>query len=177
MGILVAASFVGWWFLASAWVKWRDPKTFAAILGTYPLLAPLRSALVVRVVPAVEGAIGLALLSVHPLALLYGASVALLFVASVSAVVAIRLARGERRFRCGCGGNLGESHSAAAVLARNAVIVTLLVCVIFHIESISDRTEPVLPAFLAGGGAMLGVRFAGAVRFAWRATREWKASG
>lgn len=177
MDILVAANFVGVWFLASAWFKWRDPKTFAAILGTYPLLAPLRSALAVRVVPAVECAIGLALLSAQPRALLYGASVAWLFVASASAVVAIRLARGERRFRCGCGGNLGESHAAAAVLARNAVLAALLVGVMLHIESMSNRTEAVLPALLTGCGAVLGVRFAGAARFAWRATREWKASG
>ena len=177
MGILFATNIAGMWFLASAWSKLRDPRTFSEIVPTYPLPGALRSAHFIRAVPIFESATGLALLSAHPRVVSLGACVALLFIACASLMVAIRWTRGERRFRCGCGGDLAESSPAAEVLARNLGLAALLAVSVWGAGSTSYPIEAVAPALLTGCGAVIGARLAGAARSAWGFSKEWNAPG
>jgi len=109
--------------LSAALHKARDLPGFTAILAGYGLLPAGGPRPVARVLPAGEAAIGLALLApaAGAAAALAGAALLALY----TAAAAVALARGRRGLPCGCGGPAGAGVLGPALLARNAVLVTL----------------------------------------------------
>jgi len=109
--------------LSAAHHKARDLRGFAASLGSYGLLPRVWWLPAARLLLAAEAATGLALLAPGAGALPALAAAALLLVYTGAGAVA--LARGRRGIPCGCGGPAGGGVLGSALLARNAVLVTL----------------------------------------------------
>ncbi|MGH8973988.1 MAG: MauE/DoxX family redox-associated membrane protein [Acidimicrobiia bacterium] len=106
-------------FALSAGAKLADLPATAAGLAAFGAPAPH---LVARVLPAVEAALAVALLAVpdHP-----GPGLAaLLTVAAFTAMVGMRLARGQA-VPCPCFGARGVRPVSAASLVRNVALLTL----------------------------------------------------
>jgi len=109
--------------LSAALHKARDLPGFAAVLAGYGLLPAGGPRPVARALPVGEAAIGLGLLvpAAGAAAALAGAALLSLY----TAAAAVALARGRRGLPCGCGGPAGAGVLGPALLARNAVLVTL----------------------------------------------------
>jgi len=109
--------------LSAALHKARDLRGFAVALAGYGLLPAGWSRPVARALPAVEATLGLALLvpGAGAPAALAGAALLSLYTAAAAAA----LGRGRRGLPCGCGGPAGAGVLGPALLARNAVLVTL----------------------------------------------------
>lgn len=168
---------LGLLLLLTAWSKYREPRKFLEIVQDYPWLRSTMPRRWVWMVPWLEALLGVALLSLNPWLTTAALVGVLLWILLASIAVAARLVRGERRFRCGCGGNLDEEHSAAGVLQRNGLLSILVggVLAIGHPGWPVDTA--VLPVYLTAVGGVLGVGLAGAALRAWRNTGQWKVSG
>jgi hypothetical protein len=165
---------LGMGLLAAAWAKVRDFDLFLELVRGYPLPGRLGPRAVAVGVPALEGVLGTALLSLHPLLSRVGAAGTLALLAAVSGAVGYRLLRGEKRFRCGCGGDLAADHSAAAVLLRNALLAAAAG---LAVAGPAAGPAGALPLWLTGAGLVLGAKGAAAALRARRFAREWTASG
>lgn len=170
------SSFVGVFFGTSAWSKFRDPVTFSRISRDYPLPRLVSARFVGRTIPYLELALALCLLGWPFWSVTLPTIGAILFLAAVSLGVGVRLSRGERRFPCGCTGDLTASHSALGVLGRNLLLISLLQLQVFaHHPSLP--AGPVLAAYFVGVGVTLVLQLAEAARIALATRNEWKATG
>ncbi len=106
--------------LVGGWQKLRDPQVFAAAIDNYRLLPESLSPLLARLLPLVEIAAALLLLSPEHSDLGGRLSIAVLLL--VTAAVAINLLRGHADIDCGCGGLSAQRLSWGLVL-RNAVLL------------------------------------------------------
>jgi hypothetical protein len=170
------ACFFGLWLLSSAWSKLRDPQAFGEIVRSYPLPRWVNPGALARGIPLLEVLLGLTLLSLDPR--LAGPALigTLGFLGMTTAAVISRLARGEKRFRCGCGGDLGEVHSGSVILLRNTLLIGLGIIGLASADGLSP-SNAALPIYLTGGGLVLGLKLAAALLRAWRYRTEWKVSG
>lgn len=166
---------VGLWLLAAAWAKVRRFDTFIQIVRTYPLPGWLRPS-VGYAIPVVEALLAFALLSPWPALAARGLVATLILLCPMSGAVALRLARGERRFRCGCGGDLTREHSAIFVLARNILVGAAVPAALLILRPGFEASVQ-LPLYLAGAAVVLGLRLADAAVVGWRSALEWKAAG
>ena len=105
--------------LAGAWQKLRDPVVFEAAIENYGLLPAGGAAVLARVLPLVEAAAGVLILLAETAP--YGALLAVVLLAVVSAAVAINLWRGRSEIDCGCGGLSQQTLSWGLVL-RNGIL-------------------------------------------------------
>ena len=110
-------------FLSAASHKLLQPQAFAATFVAYRVL-PGRLAPLSRLVPLMEGVVGVSLLSgaARPAAAAAGA----LLLALYAGVVALNLHRGRRDLACGCGGPNDHRPIAAWMVWRNLILALLL---------------------------------------------------
>src|SRR5262245_37966536 len=127
-------SFIGALLLSSAWAKKRHPDVFVEIVRSYPLPSYLKTRAWARMVLLTESLLGLALLSGHDRVVDGGLWGAIIFIFAATCAVLARLARGERRFPCGCGGNLSEAQNATLLLVRNLLLLVLLATAVVTAE-------------------------------------------
>src|SRR5262249_19472807 len=169
------SSFLAVVFLSSAWSKFRDPATFVMIMESYRLPRGMRIS--ARGIPWLEALLGLALLSPNVRWTVTALGGALVFILVASGAVAIRLLRGEKRFRCGCGGDLTEEHNGVGIIVRNILLILLVILGLVGASSHWLPATPVLPIYLIGMSLALCWQLGEALLRAWRFTYEWKASG
>jgi len=170
--------FIGVLLLSSALAKFRDPATFREIILDYRLPQLLKVIPMARVVPALESLLGLGLLSLFQPLSLFALGGSLLFVGIATVVVARRVMRGERSFRCGCEGDLRETKSAAAILLRNTSLIAIIaVAGIIQTQIETSVWSMPPPIYLASGGLMLCLRLTGAAVRAMRSLNAWKVDG
>lgn len=170
--------FMGILLALSAWSKFRDPAAFLEVVRGYPLPKWADARVWWSAVGPLEGLLGVALLFGRPGWLTQGALAgALAFVGFATVAVAVRRARGETRFRCGCGGDLSEVQGASWILARNGVLMAVLAAGLAEAPAGHQRAATSPPLVLAGVGLVLGLRLFEAALRAWGITREWKALG
>jgi len=103
---------------AAAWHKLSEPDVFAGSLAAYRLLPQGLVAPVARVLPIVEGALGVGILvpATRSAALLLLAALVLVY----GTAMAINLLRGRHDIDCGCG---GATHPLSwGLVARNLVL-------------------------------------------------------
>lgn len=109
-------------FATAAWHKLSELRRFEAAVRAYELVPPRASSLLSRFLPAIEGAIAVALL--HPAsqrpAAIGAAGVLLLYTGAIS----INLARGRRRIDCGCFRSSTETPLSEALIVRNLGLLT-----------------------------------------------------
>lgn len=106
--------------------KLRSPRHYGAVVEAYRLLPRGSGTAVALALGTLEALSGLAILlpSAHVAGLLAAAGLfALYFVA-----IAVNLLRGRRDIDCGCGGPRQRQGLSGALLARNAVLVAVAVC-------------------------------------------------
>src|SRR5262245_13297429 len=123
----VICCFIGVWLIASAWPKFRDVATFTELAGSYPLPRWLKSKSWMIAVPGLESLLAAALLSLDGRLAPAALSGALSFVGGATCLIAARLARGEKRFRCGCGGDFTEEQNADLLMIRNLFLIVILI--------------------------------------------------
>jgi hypothetical protein len=107
--------------LTGALDKLRDLDSFRAVLENYRLLPASLVALVASALPLLEATAGLALLTEAGRG--FGALLAFLLLATVTAAVVINLLRGRHQIECGCGGSDGRQTLSWALVARNALLL------------------------------------------------------
>ena len=168
---------IGVLLLSAAWAKLQDPGTFLEILGTYPLLGGFSRTTLTWAIPGLEGVLGLALLL--PFGWLTSAALvgALALVGLATFLVTVRWARGEKRFRCGCGGDLSEDQSAIGVVLRNGILIALLIVALTGLADTPVVFAAFLPVYLSAVGLVFGLKLASAALRAWRSIHVWKVSG
>jgi len=122
--------FLGFLFLRSAWMKFKDPRAFETIFARYPLAGRLPSTRWAIAVPLYETIVAAFLLV--PAGLVpAGVSGALALVIAGSAGIGWRRLRGESHFACGCEGSAEtDEETAGAMLLRNALLCGLLASVL-----------------------------------------------
>jgi hypothetical protein len=169
--------FTGLMLMASAWAKFRAQAAFQEIVLDYSLPKWLMGRYVARMVPVVETVLGLALLSPFQSLSTIALGGTLLFVGIATMAVAQRVMRGEQRFCCGCGGDLGELQNAKVILIRNGLLLAIMA--VGLITQIKTPVWPVAatPVYLAGGGLLLSLKLVGAMLHALRSLNAWKVDG
>jgi uncharacterized membrane protein YphA (DoxX/SURF4 family) len=151
---LSARLVIGAVFLVAALPKLREPRTFERDVAAYQLLPTTLVRPVARVLPALELAVGLALLAgvlIVPVALL--ASVVLVVFA---AAVWISVQR-ERTIGCGCG--FGRRQQVSRTLAvRNAgLTVAALVAALWPSAALALYPGPGVPESTLSASDAVGV--------------------
>lgn len=169
----VWAAFLAVLMLVSAWSKLADPRGFQAVLHEYRLTTRSSVRRTGRSIVAFECLTGAILLFAQPWAVRAGMVLVLAFLGVVSAAIGLRLARGEKRFRCGCHGDFSRPQSAGLLLARNLGLVVVTVVALRYAPS----TPSGLPALLAGAGLFALTQLLIASARAREAHLEWKALG
>src|ERR1700751_12133 len=110
-------------FLGAALHKWRDLASFAEVVRAYRVL-PAGWGWVARLVPALELAVGAALLLAPTRAVAAAGGAVLL--ATYAAAMALNLSRGRRALSCGCGGPNDKRPIAPWMVWRNFTLAALL---------------------------------------------------
>jgi hypothetical protein len=174
-------------FLVSAWVKFREIEAFRLICANYPGAASIGVRAISSVVIFAEFTLGAAMLTPHHLSNLLGLAAALLWIAAVTAAVALRRFHGEKRFRCGCGMDLSEESSAGWLLVRNALImIGLAVAAVggnFSTNGFRDVLSrdivfrDTMMQLMAAVSLLLGMRLLAAAVLTWRKVKEWRTVG
>jgi hypothetical protein len=118
-----AYAFLAALLVRSAWAKIRRPEVFQTILEAYPFGSRLRVLHAARLAPAVELVLAGALALPVPAARLFGGCGTIAFIIFASAAIYVRYLRGEKRFACGCSGNLEEQTDASGMLIRNGLLL------------------------------------------------------
>lgn len=113
-----AAAAMGIILIVGALGKLRDLELFRYAVENYGLLGSAASALVARVLPAVELLAGIAL--IFETTRLIGALLGLGVMALVTGAVAINLLRGMGRLECGCG--TGGQRISWGLVVRNVFL-------------------------------------------------------
>lgn len=117
---MTAAYFLAIIFLASAWAKIADMRSFEAAVADYGLLPAYLVKVFACVLPLAEaaGAIGLAIGHAR-----FGALVLLLLLACFTGAIATNLIRGRRDIDCGCFGPTLRQKLSGWLLVRNGGLV------------------------------------------------------
>lgn len=137
-------------FFAGAWQKLKEPTVFAAAIENYRLVPEAWAAWLAYLLPLVELAAGLLLLSPESSGL--GALIALALLATVTSAVAINLLRGHTNIDCGCGG-LSSQPLSWSLVGRNAVLMAVLLP-----AAGSDLDRPLVWAdYVTVGGGVLAL--------------------
>ena len=170
------ACIVGVFFLVSAWTKFRDPLAFVDVAkGYFPRYA-LRAAAWARWIAPVELLIAASILSLIPWLLAFGLPVAVAFLIGTTALVARRVMRGERTFRCGCGVDLSAAHLGSTLLFRNSVLLALVISALALPRPDLDWTAAA-SLYLVSAGLYVAWRLLGAFARGLRILSEWKEYG
>jgi|GEM_PF-5266358 len=174
----IVCSFTAALFLSSAWTKARSPNQFLALLKSYPLPEVLKTKFSAYCVIVFEVAVGVALLNLSGFRALIGLSIGLSFLLLATAFIAVRWTKGERRFRCGCGGNLDDEEDAAQLLVRNISLIGLFLIGLNYLswERLGWSAET-LSFYLIGGGLLAAAKLGQAIWKAVGLIRIWKAAG
>jgi Methylamine utilisation protein MauE len=141
--------FLGLLFLRSALAKLRKPAVFWAILQRYPCGAWFRTVRRATLLPALELVLAGALLLPLRLPRIATGYAATAFIILASAGIYGRYRRGEKRFACGCSGNLEEETAVSSMLVRNGALL-LSAC-----YAISAKWRSASPIDYAMGLALL----------------------
>jgi len=162
--------------VAAASHKLRDLGAFREVLRAYGLLPGWALAPVGAALAGAEAGVGVACLApgLAPAACAAGAGLVALY----SSAIAYNLARGRRSIDCGCGGPGGRQTLSGSLLARNAVVVALLLAAAVPA---ADRPLVWLDAITAGGllaalallYAAADVALANAARFRAEGVPAW----
>jgi hypothetical protein len=169
----IAAAYLAALMLFSAWSKITDMPAFRKALRDYPYISGNNLRRISRSVPASETIIACCLLAPAAAAHRTGVLLAFLLLTAVTALVGLRVWRGDKSFHCGCSGDFGHGQSGYRLLARNVVLLSIASALVYARGA--ERIE--LPALLSGVGLLCSVEFVAA---AWRARKaivEWKAIG
>lgn len=165
------SAFIAALSLHSAGSKLADSRNFRAILREYSALP--NSPLLATLVPLTEIAIGLLVLSQNLWLCRLGLLGFAAFLVMVTGVISIRAFRGERKFRCGCSGDLNREHDARLLITRN---LALFLCTGAAWAWIAEPAEG-WPAALSGVGLFAITQLLTAAWTAREAVNEWKAIG
>lgn len=111
--------------IVGAWQKLRDLAVFEASVELYRLLPETLVPLFARLFPVLEAMAGVALLFDASRSL--GLALGLLVLGAATLGVAINVSRGHTEIDCGCGGAEGHTRLSWALVARNLVLLGLLV--------------------------------------------------
>lgn len=123
--LLFSRTFVGLVLLTAGIVKLRDRRQFTEIVRGYELLPQSMTSLVGQLLPVIEIAVAVWLLS--GVLLPWSALIACgLFVMFCSVVMA-NLLRGRRDIVCGCFGPKQEQRLGWTIVARNFVLILLTI--------------------------------------------------
>lgn len=135
-----------------AWAGAAKLRSTATTAGTFAALGLPGPAVLARVVPAVELALAVALVTV-PAA---GATVSLAILAGFSVVLARSLRAGDT-VSCGCFGTATDEPVSSLELARNAVLGLLAVVALLATGPVRPGLDDVVLVSTAGVVAMIGL--------------------
>ncbi len=178
MGVLVVSIIIGTQFLLSAWAKVRDLPTFLAILANYPLIASLPKKTFAFLIIIFEICLGFSLISFQGELIRLAFFGAIIFIICANILAFIRLIKGEKKFRCGCGESLNEEQSSFWLLFKNFVwLFVLLFCVNQNIPTVFMLSKASLNIFLIGFGFLAIIKLLLAFYRAIANIKQWKAAG
>jgi Methylamine utilisation protein MauE len=178
MLIFIIYICIGSQLLLSALAKLRHFHTFVSIFKTYSFPIIFKNNLTAGLVIIFEILLGISLLSLNVSILRFGVLGLIFFIISANILILIRLLKGEKKIRCGCGEFLDEEHNVFWLLIRNfALIIILLFCL--SEPSLGNRliSQKSLFVYLAGIGLLSVIKLAGAVFKAIFAIKQWKLVG
>lgn len=162
---------IGLFLLHSAWVKFRSLNDFAEILRDYSFkINPI-------FIIIFEAILGVLLISFYSAFVVFGLLGTIIFIGLATSIFLLRIIRGEKKFRCGCGRDLSQTHDARWLIVRNLIILS---CLIWALSGFKSQTFVALEVFLlylVSSAVVLSLNFIGAFWRAGRAIREWKAFG
>ncbi len=121
---LSAALILGYVFLLAGWHKCRAPVEFATTLANYKVLPEALVRQGVYLIPVAEIMIGAALLipATRPVAAPAAGGLLCVYLAAIG----INLLRGRRNIDCGCGGPAQKQTLSEWMLARNGLLLVLV---------------------------------------------------
>ncbi|WP_420143357.1 MauE/DoxX family redox-associated membrane protein [Sphingobium sp.] len=120
---LTASLAVGLLFLIAGVDQWRHRALLPGVIANYRLLPRRLLMPAARALPLAEVATGAALLiGLHPLAVLTGMALLLLF----AGAMAINIARGRGHIDCGCGHGALRHPIGWPLVTRNVMLAALL---------------------------------------------------
>lgn len=150
-GYLVAGS-LALLFLSTSWHKWRLPAEFGVVLANYQLLPSGTVRVGQWLLPALETAVGLALLV--PAARSLGALVGAGLLVAYGAAIAVNLHRGRLDLDCGCGPRTERVPIAGWMVLRNVALAILLV--VTSVLPWTQRSLDAIDALSVIGGVAIG---------------------
>jgi hypothetical protein len=178
MTVLLICVSIGSQLLLSALTKLQDFSTFLNIFNSYPIPGFIKSKHYAYLVIFTEILFGLTLLSLNEKIIWFGLLGTAVFILFANILIALRLKKGEKKFRCGCGESLNEEQNAVWLLASNfALIVLALFGLSETVVTVSLFSKEALYIFLAGWGALAAVKLIQASFKVIFYIRQWKAFG
>jgi hypothetical protein len=178
MEVLVLSVIIGTQFSLSALAKISDLSAFVTILGNYPLIRYLNYKTLAVIIIVFEIWLGFSLLSLQGEIIRFALIGAIIFIFLASLLSFIRLIKGEKKFRCGCGGSLDEEQSGVWLLIRNFFwLVVLLFCLKQNIPSVFLISKEALNLFLNGFGLLAIIKLFFIILRATLYIKQWKAVG
>jgi Methylamine utilisation protein MauE len=173
MPAAVWAAFLSALMLFSGWSKLADMQAFQTVLREYRVASRNAQRSLARSILTFELLTGVILLLPLRWATFVGMLLVLCFLCAVSVATGVRMARGEKTFRCGCSGDLSRAQSARALLARNIGLGVLTLLALRYAPSAPTG----LPNVLSGVGLFALIQLVIASLRAREAALEWKALG
>ncbi len=178
MLILIICISIGFQLLLSALAKFRNFSTFLPIFHSYQFPAIFKNYFFARLLILTEALLGVSLLSLNEKIMWFGICGTIFFIFIANFLISIRLLKGEKKFRCGCGESLNEEHNALWLLIHNfALILILFFCLSETISNTLQVSQYTLFIFLTALGLLSVVKLASAVFKAIFAIEQWKAAG
>ena len=160
----------------SAYAKFKNRETFGSVLHEYGMRSRRLRRATTFIVPATEGALCVLLLTLqHPWTDV-GAWGALGFLIVVTAALAVRAVRGDKRFRCGCGGDLDQTHDAGALILRNAALIFFTAVVIRLAAPLEASVLQRLEVYCCGAVIVMAIRLSATMVSRFRELSEWNTS-
>lgn len=132
LALFAVRLLVSFILFSAGWAKARDPKGFANVVNGLGVLPARAVGPTARVLPWVEMGTAVILLwgPTAPIAAIVAAGL----LGTFSATIGLALARGVAP-ECGCFGNLAPTKASWKLVARNLILIALLVPVAFHLEA------------------------------------------
>lgn len=178
MLIFLLCIAVGTQFILSALTKIRNYSTFLTIFKAYPVLNNLKIDSLAYLVIVSELILGTLLLSLNKDFIRFGLLGSCLFISLANFLVVLRLNKGERRFKCGCGEALDEEQNAVWILTRNFALLLLLgFGFIAHISDVSIFPKDALHLYLSGWGLLAGAKLVTAIFQSIFYIKQWIVDG
>jgi hypothetical protein len=169
---------IGSQLLLSAVTKLRDFSTFLSILKTYSIPNFLKNNFFAGLIVLTETSFGIFLLSLNAEIIWIGALGTTFFLILANLLVVLRLKKGEKKIRCGCGESLDEEQNAIWLLVRNTGLIFILVFGLKEaLPTVSLLSIAALYIFLAGWGLLSAAKLSAAFFRTILNIRQWKAAG